>query len=146
MTIHSVSQFHKVQIKCSDSIAAFCKQVCRYRHMNYITQDESLMFRILLMLLFWSWVTSLLCFASFSICFVIYIIWGFFAVCLTKGFEFILLKVIGIIKRKALIKDLAAAYHTECLALCRELLELQKRKDEVRYPSPIYSLNEPIIV
>ncbi|EOA17708.1 hypothetical protein CARUB_v10006080mg [Capsella rubella] len=39
-------------------------------------------------------------------------------------------RMIGIIKRKALIKDLAAAYHTECLALCRELLELQKRKDE----------------
>lgn len=44
--------------------------------------------------------------------------------------------MIGIIKRKALIKDLAAAYHAECLALCRELLELQKRKDEVRNPSP----------
>ncbi|VVB12602.1 unnamed protein product [Arabis nemorensis] len=39
-------------------------------------------------------------------------------------------RMIGIIKRKALIKDLAAAYHTECLAYCRELLELQKRKDE----------------
>ncbi|CAH8276171.1 unnamed protein product [Arabidopsis lyrata] len=39
-------------------------------------------------------------------------------------------RMIGIIKRKALIKDLAAAYHAECLALCRELLELQKRKDE----------------
>ncbi|CAN8325124.1 unnamed protein product [Cochlearia groenlandica] len=39
-------------------------------------------------------------------------------------------RMIGIIKRKALIKDLAAAYQTECLAYCRELLELQKRKDE----------------
>ncbi|CAH2078647.1 unnamed protein product [Thlaspi arvense] len=39
-------------------------------------------------------------------------------------------RMIGIIKRKALIKDLAAAYHTECLAYCRELLELQKRKNE----------------
>ncbi|KAF8107562.1 hypothetical protein N665_0119s0027 [Sinapis alba] len=39
-------------------------------------------------------------------------------------------RMIGIIKRKALIKDLAAAYHTECIAYCRELLELQKRKDE----------------
>jgi len=57
---------------------------------------------------------------------------------LTKCFELVLLKVIGIIKRKALIKDLAAAYHVECLALCRELLELQKRKDEVRNPFPIY--------
>uniref|UniRef100_A0A1J3DSR8 Uncharacterized protein n=1 Tax=Noccaea caerulescens TaxID=107243 RepID=A0A1J3DSR8_NOCCA len=39
-------------------------------------------------------------------------------------------RMIGIIKRKALIKDLAAAYHTECVAYCRELLELQKRKEE----------------
>ncbi|KAH0855640.1 hypothetical protein HID58_004012, partial [Brassica napus] len=37
---------------------------------------------------------------------------------------------VGIIKRKALIKDLAAAYQAECLAYCRELLDLQKRKDE----------------
>ncbi|XP_010518771.1 PREDICTED: uncharacterized protein LOC104798400 [Tarenaya hassleriana] len=39
-------------------------------------------------------------------------------------------RMIGIIKRKALIKELAAAYHAECLAHCRELLELQKKKDE----------------
>ncbi|CAN7013499.1 hypothetical protein IGI04_012842 [Brassica rapa subsp. trilocularis] len=39
-------------------------------------------------------------------------------------------RMIGIIKRKALIKDLAAAYHSECIAYCRELLELQKRKNE----------------
>ncbi|KAJ0236853.1 Uncharacterized protein HA466_0255370 [Hirschfeldia incana] len=39
-------------------------------------------------------------------------------------------RMVGIIKRKALIKDLAAAYQAECLAYCRELLELQKRKDE----------------
>ncbi|XP_010517538.1 PREDICTED: uncharacterized protein LOC104792964 [Camelina sativa] len=39
-------------------------------------------------------------------------------------------RMIGIIKRKALIKDLAAAHHTECLSLCRELVDLQKRKDE----------------
>ncbi|KAJ0232889.1 Uncharacterized protein HA466_0285770 [Hirschfeldia incana] len=39
-------------------------------------------------------------------------------------------RMIGIIKRKALIKDLAAAYHNECISYCRELLELQKRKGE----------------
>ncbi|KAF8079647.1 hypothetical protein N665_1011s0004 [Sinapis alba] len=39
-------------------------------------------------------------------------------------------RMVGIIKRKALIKDLAAAYQAECLAYCRDLLELQKRKDE----------------
>ncbi|CAH8345361.1 unnamed protein product [Eruca vesicaria subsp. sativa] len=39
-------------------------------------------------------------------------------------------RMVGIIKRKALIKDLAAAYQAECVAYCRELLELQKRKDE----------------
>ncbi|MBA0778743.1 hypothetical protein Gotri_006566 [Gossypium trilobum] len=38
--------------------------------------------------------------------------------------------VIGIIKRKALIKELAAVYHAECLAKCQELLELQKKWDE----------------
>ncbi|MFQ6666634.1 hypothetical protein Gotur_032915 [Gossypium turneri] len=41
-----------------------------------------------------------------------------------------LLMVIGIIKRKALIKELAAVYHAECLAKCQELLELQKKWDE----------------
>lgn len=40
------------------------------------------------------------------------------------------LKVIGIIRRKALIKELAAAYHAECLTYCQELLELQKKIDE----------------
>ncbi|XP_021904643.1 uncharacterized protein LOC110819676 [Carica papaya] len=39
-------------------------------------------------------------------------------------------RMIGIIKRKALIKELAAAYHTECLAYCQELLELQKKREE----------------
>ncbi|XP_059668822.1 uncharacterized protein LOC132313901 [Cornus florida] len=39
-------------------------------------------------------------------------------------------RMIGIIKRKALIKDLAAVYHTECLAYCQELLELQRRWEE----------------
>lgn len=39
--------------------------------------------------------------------------------------------MIGIIKRKALIKDLAAVYHAECLAYCQELLELQTKWEEV---------------
>ena len=41
-------------------------------------------------------------------------------------------EVIGIIRRKALIKDLAAVYHAECLAYCQELLELQRKWEEVR--------------
>ncbi|PWA35773.1 hypothetical protein CTI12_AA606330 [Artemisia annua] len=40
-------------------------------------------------------------------------------------------RTIGIIKRKALIKDLAAVYHAECLAYCRELLELQRKCEEI---------------
>ncbi|KAK4440190.1 hypothetical protein Salat_0353900 [Sesamum alatum] len=39
-------------------------------------------------------------------------------------------RMIGIIRRKALIKDLAAVYHAECLTYCQELLELQKKIDE----------------
>uniref|UniRef100_A0A453H8P9 Uncharacterized protein n=1 Tax=Aegilops tauschii subsp. strangulata TaxID=200361 RepID=A0A453H8P9_AEGTS len=39
-------------------------------------------------------------------------------------------RMIGIIKRKALIKDLAAAYHAECVACCKELLELQRKWEE----------------
>ncbi|OAY25180.1 hypothetical protein MANES_17G073200v8 [Manihot esculenta] len=39
-------------------------------------------------------------------------------------------RMIGIIKRKALIKKLAAVYHAECLAYCQELLELQKKWEE----------------
>ncbi|XP_065877191.1 uncharacterized protein [Euphorbia lathyris] len=39
-------------------------------------------------------------------------------------------RMIGIIKRKALIKNLAAVYHAECLAYCQELLELQKNFEE----------------
>ncbi|XP_009787372.1 uncharacterized protein LOC107800346 isoform X1 [Nicotiana tabacum] len=39
-------------------------------------------------------------------------------------------KLIGIIRRKAMIKDLAAIYHAECLAYCQELLELQKKVEE----------------
>uniref|UniRef100_M8ATZ7 Uncharacterized protein n=1 Tax=Aegilops tauschii TaxID=37682 RepID=M8ATZ7_AEGTA len=40
-------------------------------------------------------------------------------------------RMIGIIKRKALIKDLAAAYHAECVACCKELLELQRKWEEI---------------
>ncbi|KAL1326263.1 hypothetical protein HN51_036325 [Arachis hypogaea] len=36
-------------------------------------------------------------------------------------------RMVGIIKRKALIKDLAGVYHAECLAYCQELLELQRK-------------------
>ncbi|OVA09468.1 hypothetical protein BVC80_8185g8 [Macleaya cordata] len=39
-------------------------------------------------------------------------------------------RMIGIIRRKAMIKDLAAVYHAECLAYCRELLELQRKWEE----------------
>ncbi|WVZ15597.1 hypothetical protein V8G54_013163 [Vigna mungo] len=39
-------------------------------------------------------------------------------------------RMVGIIKRKALIKDLAAVYHAECLAFCQELLELQTKWEE----------------
>uniref|UniRef100_A0A1D1XFP0 UPF0747 protein Exig_1968 n=1 Tax=Anthurium amnicola TaxID=1678845 RepID=A0A1D1XFP0_9ARAE len=39
-------------------------------------------------------------------------------------------RMIGVIRRKALIRDLAAAYHTECLSYCQELLELQRKWGE----------------
>ncbi|KAJ4977122.1 hypothetical protein NE237_002228 [Protea cynaroides] len=39
-------------------------------------------------------------------------------------------RMIGIIKRKALIKDLAAVYHAECLSYCQQLLDLQKKREE----------------
>ncbi|KAG6506885.1 hypothetical protein ZIOFF_032217 [Zingiber officinale] len=39
--------------------------------------------------------------------------------------------LIGIIKRKALIKELAAAYHAECLAYCQKLQQLQRKWEEV---------------
>ncbi|XP_047044600.1 uncharacterized protein LOC124648961 isoform X2 [Lolium rigidum] len=40
-------------------------------------------------------------------------------------------RMIGVIKRKALIKELAAAYHAECVALAvAELLQLQKKWEE----------------
>ncbi|XP_042045428.1 uncharacterized proline-rich protein-like isoform X1 [Salvia splendens] len=40
-------------------------------------------------------------------------------------------RMIGIIKRKAMIKELAASYHAECLTHCQELLELQKKNEEM---------------
>ncbi|XAR59380.1 hypothetical protein NMG60_11015204 [Bertholletia excelsa] len=39
-------------------------------------------------------------------------------------------RMIGIIRRKALIKELAAVYHAECLSYCQELLELQRKWEE----------------
>ncbi|MCL7046535.1 hypothetical protein MKW94_013725 [Papaver nudicaule] len=39
-------------------------------------------------------------------------------------------RMIGIIRRKAMIKDLAAVYHAECVAYGRELLELQRKWEE----------------
>ncbi|GLT59179.1 hypothetical protein SLA2020_320140 [Shorea laevis] len=47
-------------------------------------------------------------------------------------------RMIGIIKRKALIKELAAVYHAECLAYCQELLELQKKWEE-----PLIDIKSP---
>ncbi|KAK4349411.1 hypothetical protein RND71_032166 [Anisodus tanguticus] len=40
-------------------------------------------------------------------------------------------RMIGIIRRKAMIKDLAAIYHAECLSYCQELLELQNKVHEL---------------
>ncbi|XP_027087978.1 uncharacterized protein [Coffea arabica] len=40
-------------------------------------------------------------------------------------------RMVGIIRRKALIKDLAAVYHAECLTYCQELLELQSKLEEI---------------
>ncbi|KAJ6825403.1 uncharacterized protein M6B38_375970 [Iris pallida] len=42
-------------------------------------------------------------------------------------------RMIGIIKRKALIKDLADAYRAECLACCQELLQHQRKWEEQLY-------------
>ncbi|CAA2958639.1 Hypothetical predicted protein [Olea europaea subsp. europaea] len=39
-------------------------------------------------------------------------------------------RMIGIIRRKVLIKDLAAVYHAECLTYCQELLELQSKLED----------------
>ncbi|KAF8753205.1 hypothetical protein HU200_011652 [Digitaria exilis] len=52
-----------------------------------------------------------------------------------EGQQFDPSRMIGIIKRKALIKDLAAACHAECIASCKELLQLQRKWDEVLAPS-----------
>ncbi|GAB2209915.1 hypothetical protein Droror1_Dr00027143 [Drosera rotundifolia] len=41
-----------------------------------------------------------------------------------------LFEVVGIIRRKALIRNLAAVYHAECLAYCQQLLKLQKEWQE----------------
>ncbi|KAM0864709.1 hypothetical protein ACQ4PT_043742 [Festuca glaucescens] len=48
-------------------------------------------------------------------------------------------RMIGIIKRKALIKELAAAYHAECLACCKELLQLQRKWEEASIPDVLVS-------
>ncbi|KAL6905525.1 hypothetical protein ACP4OV_003126 [Aristida adscensionis] len=42
-------------------------------------------------------------------------------------------RMIGIIKRRALIKELATAYHAECTARCKELLQLQRKWEEEQY-------------
>ncbi|XP_078148302.1 uncharacterized protein LOC144543781 [Carex rostrata] len=42
-------------------------------------------------------------------------------------------RMIGIIKRKALIKELASAYHAECRTLCQDLLQLQRKHEEFQY-------------
>ncbi|KAL6198145.1 hypothetical protein ACLB2K_027937 [Fragaria x ananassa] len=47
-------------------------------------------------------------------------------------------RMIGIIRRKSLIKELAAMYHAECLSYCQELLELQRKGDE-----PLVDLKHP---
>ncbi|KAJ6766328.1 hypothetical protein OIU79_022308 [Salix purpurea] len=39
-------------------------------------------------------------------------------------------RMIGVIKRKGLIKELAAVYHAQCLFYCQQLLELQKNCQE----------------
>ncbi|KAG6416751.1 hypothetical protein SASPL_124189 [Salvia splendens] len=59
------------------------------------------------------------------------------------------LEVIGIIKRMAMIKELAAAYHAECLTYCQELLELQKNVNEASdgclWEMSQLSLEEPLV-
>jgi len=42
-------------------------------------------------------------------------------------------RMICVIKRKALIKELAAAYHAQCLTCCKELLQLQRKWEEEQY-------------
>ncbi|KAK1378413.1 DNA ligase [Heracleum sosnowskyi] len=53
-------------------------------------------------------------------------------------------RMIGIIRRKALIKDLAAAYHAECLTYCQELLELQRKCEESFIDTSIHSTRLPV--
>ncbi|EPS66852.1 hypothetical protein M569_07927 [Genlisea aurea] len=48
----------------------------------------------------------------------------------TKSIAFDPSRMIGIIRRKALIRDLAAVYHAECLSYCQQLLELQNNVAE----------------
>ncbi|XP_050234206.1 uncharacterized protein LOC126682528 [Mercurialis annua] len=54
-------------------------------------------------------------------------------------------RMIGIIKRKALIKKLAAVYHAECLAYCQQLLDLQNKFQEpfIDLKAPDESRKEP---
>ncbi|XP_042485132.1 suppressor protein STP22 of temperature-sensitive alpha-factor receptor and arginine permease-like isoform X1 [Macadamia integrifolia] len=54
-------------------------------------------------------------------------------------------RMIGIIKRKALIKDLAAVYHAECLSYCQQLLELQKKREEVPYYKAYVCINRTTV-
>ncbi|KAJ4773679.1 hypothetical protein LUZ62_036362 [Rhynchospora pubera] len=42
-------------------------------------------------------------------------------------------RMIGIIKRRALIKELASAYHGECRKYCQDLLQLQRKWEEFQY-------------
>ncbi|KAF3778946.1 hypothetical protein EJ110_NYTH42432 [Nymphaea thermarum] len=39
--------------------------------------------------------------------------------------------MISVMRRKALIKDLAAAYQAKCLTSCQQFLELQRKWEEV---------------
>jgi hypothetical protein len=65
----------------------------------------------------------------------------FYCIVLFLGFSFLSIYlpdwlihleiVIGIIKRKGLIKELAAVYHAQCLFYCQQLLDLQKNCQEV---------------
>eukprot|EP01018_Ginkgo_biloba_P030639 Gb_21549 [translate_table: standard] len=45
-------------------------------------------------------------------------------------FEFDPGQIVSIIRRKAMIKELAASYHAECLSYCQELLELQGKWEQ----------------
>ncbi|CAN6465498.1 unnamed protein product [Victoria cruziana] len=39
-------------------------------------------------------------------------------------------RLIGVLRRKALINDLAAAYQAKCLTSCQQFLELQRKLEE----------------